>query len=50
MKGTDKAWSLVLGDETDVEAQKFLKENSDGIFSVKDEEDYNSKYGSKKNE
>jgi hypothetical protein len=40
LKQTDKAWSLVLGDETDVEAQKFLQENSDGMFSVKDEYEF----------
>jgi filamentous hemagglutinin len=39
LRQTDKAWSLVLG-ETDAQAQTFLQNNSNGMFSVADQHEF----------
>ncbi len=40
LRGTDKAWSLILGEDTDTQAQDFITKNSNGLFSVKNEYEF----------
>ncbi|MCH9739798.1 MAG: DUF637 domain-containing protein, partial [Epsilonproteobacteria bacterium] len=43
LRGVDKAWSLILGTETDSVAKAFLDKNNANLFTVKDENEF--KYG-----
>ena len=40
LRGADKAWSLILGEQTDIQAQDFITKNSNGLFSVKNEYEF----------
>ncbi|MDC0933107.1 hypothetical protein OAR97_04595 [Arcobacteraceae bacterium] len=40
LRGTDKAWSLILGEDTDTQAQDFITKNSNGLFTVKNEYEF----------
>ena len=39
---TDKAWSLVLGNEEDKEAKAFLQTNKGDLFKVKNQQEFNN--------
>jgi hypothetical protein len=40
LRGVDKAWSLILGEQTDAQAQDFITKNSNGLFIVKNEYEF----------
>jgi hypothetical protein len=40
LRGTDKAWSYLLGDQTDLAAKEFLETNNDNLFVVQDQNEY----------
>ena len=40
LRGVDKAWSLILGEQTDTQAQDFITKNSNGLFIVKNEYEF----------
>ena len=42
MRQTDKAWSLVLGNEEDKEAKAFLQTNKGDLFKVKNQQEFNN--------
>jgi hypothetical protein len=41
MRQTDKAWSMILGENTDTKAQEFLSKNSPELFKVKSQQEFN---------